>query len=266
MQPDVCRHRRISGQIGLAAVLLMTVLLLLALSVSTQVASTVMEETNRLESTQVLNQAESQVDAAQGLGNQTAGNITTTAAVNTDNPSINQKKGAVVWLKKGDNIKIDFPSSGDNTLYWDYNDGSNSNKATACSSSRLMLTNIYNNGNNSKSYIITSLGCNSGNQKSADRTMCTAQGVSAGTCFFPFVNKIDLRGGGMSLESGEIIITALGDSTYVYMNNIATRVRAAAKNTNDNQIRVVEQTETAPAAPVVFNYSLFVGGGKITNQ
>ena len=63
-----------------------------------------------------------------------------------------------------------------------------------------------------------------------------------------------------------MIITALKHDTYIYMNGIADRIRAVAGNELGNQVRVIEQTETEPAAPVMLNYSVFVGGGKITTQ
>ena len=258
MRLEVSSTMRPDAQVGIAAVLMMAILLVVALGVSQRVVLTARQETQRQESTQALNQAESSAVAAGGLDGTdgvTGGIDVAVATKDSD------RKGAVIYLDKGKTIKIPFDKSDTNIIYWHYNPDA----SAASSNAQLMLTNIYMDGTTkkSKSRIIVPhdySGTYGGSTNKSKATLVPASERDSR----PYSNKFNINGI-TGFNNGEIIITALKDSTHIYMSNLAKRTRSAAQNLNGTEVRVVEQSETDAAAPVVFNYSLFVGAGSITD-
>ncbi len=236
------------AQIGIAAVLLTTVLLAIGVSVTTRVSDQVSQETQRSESQQALESAIGQADIASNIQTETteqtidtptlADNIVATRKDNTTD-------GQSIYLNAGETVEINLNGTTMKDIFWERGDN-------ACNSALLLG---HYNGNTVNYYPIRGNGC------SATGTLVGYDEASAGTNGFKnkFINT--------AINGGTLRIKVLFKGTYLQMEGLISTTRAAASNEGGNEVRVVEQYQTTNnAAPSIMDFALFAGGGSITKQ
>ncbi len=235
-----------SAQIGIAAVLLTTVLLAIGVSVTTRVSDQVSQETQRSESQQALESAIGQADIASNLASPTTNTTITTPTQNNTvaTKQDNTTDGQSIYLNAGETVEIKLDGTMKD-IFWEI--GNN-----ACNAALLLG---HYNGNTVNYYPIRGKGC------PATGTLVGYDEASTGTNGFKnrFINT--------AINSGTLRIKVLFQGTYLKMDGLISTTRAAASNEGGNEVRVVEQYQTTDnAAPSIMDFALFAGGGSITKQ
>ncbi|MBQ6154639.1 hypothetical protein IJJ27_02260 [bacterium] len=248
------KNQKFSAQIGVTAVLLTIVLLGIGVSVTTRIVRQVGEETARTESTQAFNRAESNATTQDNLsGVQGSGNIKTQSFSQT-----NPTGGDHIYLQAGQTAEAPASAVNGKTIYWEYSDSADNNKCDPKASQKApALLIIHDSSKSGKSiayyYPIRPWYCeNTSNYSGYEKG-------GKGSSGYQNAYKINLTD-----TTGIVRVKALYANTYVQLQGLVSRTRSAASNEGGNEVRVVEQTQTEPAAPHIFDYSIFVANGNIS--
>lgn len=235
-----------SGQIGITAVLLTTLLLAVGVSVSNRVSKQIQNSTSRQESSALLNEAESVADIVSGG---TTGVSETDTLQYITNATGDNKS---VYLSEGESVEANL-SGALPTIYWELGDP---NAACDRSSSPAILLSHFKSDGTVDYYLLTGYNCTDGN-----RNGYTAASASNGDPYRNVLNTGTLT----NVSGGTIRLKALYNNTYLMMDGLVTAARVAASNDAGNEVRIVEQQRTTtPAAPSVMDYAVFAGDGAIT--
>jgi len=249
MKNDVQSHK-LTAQIGVTAVLLTTVLLAIGVSVTSRVVQQVAQDTQRSESTQVLNQAERAASTGQnGAHNysDTASSINTNATSKQDSYTGNQSR---IYVEAGDTLQANASDVRGKTLRWEETvDG-------ACNTSnpRPAVMVIHDDGTTAEYRIVAPTSCAGTSQYSGYESSLGASSGYQSSWTIP------------NWASGIVRIKVLYKNAYVNLDGLIQTIRGAAESQSGNEVRVVEQNQTTPAAPHIFDYAIFVANGSITQS
>jgi hypothetical protein len=251
------------AQIGVIAVLLTAVLLVVGISVTTRVANQVAQETSRMESNQLLNQAESLIDAPDEL----EGELPNTMKSQTmDASSAND----TIYLQPGEAIEISLwqtKQSGTEpanaVVRWGFAEDAEQDSYDLCKSeAALLLTYVEASGNNY--YLpIAPTGCSNIRngyteaESSSDRRYISEFTLSAWPATMPSFSEGD------SSKSNILRIRALYAGTYVNFPGLTMTLRTAAANEVGSEARVEEQNQTSAAAPFINDFAIFSGNSEV---
>lgn len=221
------------AQIGVIAVVLTTILLAIGVSVSTRITQEAVQNAERTESTQTFNVAEGGVETG-GTGTD---NVDVVSNIVGDN---------AIYLSAGESVEIKLDGTMPD-IFWNLN--------TICSTSNkgpALLISYYPDNTTVQYYPISGFGadCNrDGYLSSVD--------PGSGSVYKNKYSNADITG-------GRIRIKALFTSTHIQMAGLVDTTRSAAQDElSGEQVRVVEQRQTDPAAPSVMDYALFAGTGNL---
>ena len=258
------------AQIGVTAVLLTTVLLAIGITVTSRVVNQVNQDTQRTESGQAYNIAESTVDSkVESAPAPGADGVLTTSKFSTS------RGKSVIYLEAGESVEVRFAGSApgdtdrnsdvrDQVVYWEDAGSGNTNCITDGSGNYIrpaLLLSWYPEGGGVQYMPVAARGCPVTGASKNLTGYVGADDDAPGGEFSSFLNSYkitDFSG------KGTLRIKALYAGTYVSMDKLTRITRAAASNTGSNAVRVSEQNETDPTAPSVFDYGIFVANGSIT--
>ena len=247
MQKNTHLH---SGQIGIIAVILTTVLLVIGISVAARVTQQSAQNVQRTESTQALNQAEG------GLEEKSDETTITSTIVGDDSILLSQGETVEIlideevnnlnldlkWQKIGTNGDLCTNSDHDNTpalliaRYHTISDGTNQSTSVD-----YYPVQAYN--------------------RSAE-TGYTASEQSSDPEYNSLITAAKLAG--TQFQSGDTVrVKALVCNVTISMPGLVTITRSVSQDNSGQQVRVIEQRQTKPAAPSIMDYALFAGNGDL---
>ena len=258
------RHR--PAQIGITTVLLSIIMLYIGVSVSARILRQVQLETARTESAQRFNRAEMLI--AQETNN---GDLSQKTQGNDDDNESVQKllpQDDILYVKKGETISIRL--CGDNTS----NTLGASGGSTGCTGTNCKLQTIYYGSNSPTStqlLIRRIYKDSSGVTKSQQQYFANCPNLQPPSSLHlkRFYCGIDRGWQNLTFkwknncsdsDVETAIIMVLGDDTYIGMKGLARHYRSASRNPMGNEVRVIEQAETDPSAPGMFQFGILVNG------
>ena len=248
------RHR--PAQIGITTVLLSIIMLYIGVSVSARILRQVQLETARTESAQRFNRAEMLI--AQEINN---GNLSQKEQGIDGNESVQQldPQDDILYVKKGETISIKLCGNknilSSNKLKRIYYQ--TQNYASASTKTQLLIRRIYKDAGITKSQQQYINNCyNQSTSLYNNRFYCYINPGSAS-------NQLQLNFNWRTTcddNAETVVIMVLGADTYLGMEGLARHYRSASRNPMGNEVRVIEQAETDPSAPGMFQFGILVNG------
>lgn len=252
------RHQ--SGQVGVAILLTMTVLLTMGLSIASRSTEDLFLSEQQSESARVFNAAEAGVEDALAAnfdfeGQSRTGSVTTITDTTVDY-SVTKQNVLETRLFEGVTVKVDVDDSGAGTglttnsnilLQW--------SKESDCATqdpASLIVSVFYNDAGTVRARYYAYGAC--------DHSDGFTLGTSSSDGYFRQVN--------MPLLAGDLFvrIKTVYNDTHIRVSGVgwtlpvqAYNIRSEAKNVLGNETRAVEVNKTLDAAPSVMDYALFSG-------
>ncbi len=230
------KNRRIhQAQIGAIAVILTTILLAIGVAISTRITREAAQEAERRESSKAFNLAEGGLETGSG-----ANPLLSVSSITGDN---------TIQLGAGETVELALGTSKLPQIDWNINVNCN-DPGVDGKHPALIISHYKNNELLSYEYV-------TGNGTSCDREGYVNSEVGTS----PYKNKYENLG----IEGGIVRIKALFSGTHLRIAGLTSITRSAAKDDfTGEQVRVVEQRQTEPAAPSVLDYALFAGEGNLS--
>ncbi len=241
------------AQIGIIAVVLTSILLVIGIAVASRVTKDTAQNTQRTESGQALNTAESNLE--------TAGNT----SGDSNNPTTQVIGESSIRLSAGESVETSLPDvKGDINLYWQ----GTTNDATCLSKDNKKLNPA----------LLLSVYCTTPeNITSVDYFLYKGVNVSdlgegyiastAATDKPGYDSKIINIGNGTGVcaagDTRTLRIKMLFCSSNLDMAGLVKTTRSISEDESGTQVRVIEQRETDPGAPSIMDFAVFSGSGNL---
>jgi Tfp pilus assembly protein PilX len=254
------KYRNQSGQVGVAILLTMTVLLTMGLSVASRSTEDLFLSEQQSESARVFNAAEAGIEDALSSsfdfeGNTSEGTIATISDTSVDY-SVTKQNVLETRLFEGVSVKVDVDDSGVGTgLTSDNNIIIEWSKETDCvgqDPASLIVSVFYDDAGTTRARYYAYGACS----RSDGFTLASD---SAGNYYKDFT--LPLLTGDLFVRIKTVYndthIRVAGDGWTLPVQ--AYNIRSEAKNDLGNETRAVEVNKTLDAAPAIMDYALFSG-------
>ena len=246
-------NARQPAQIGITTVLLSIIMLYIGVSVSARILRQVQLETARTESTQSFNQAEALI--AQEINN---GADKDSSAYTDSSVKILDPDDDILYVKKGETISVKLCGEDRlNTIIGNKLPSIyfQSQTYSGVPTTQLLIRKIYKDSGITKS------------QQQYVNNCPTSYPTPKNGRFYceipPGRQTLEFNWGSTKCDRDSdqtVIIMVLGADTYIGMKGLARHYRSASYNSMGNEVRVIEQAETDPSAPGMFQFGVLVNG------
>lgn len=241
-----------SGQIGIIAVILTTVLLVIGISVAARVTQQSAQNLQRTESTQALNKAEG------GLEEQSSETTTPVTTITGDDS---------ILLSQGETVEVLIDDNNQNLdLFWQKigTNGDTCSNSTHNNTPALLIAYYHpvTDASNNQSTAVDYYPVQAYNNTTENGYVNSQPGNSVYNSYI--TAKTLLGDPNKTFQNGDSVrIKALFCNVTISMPGLVTVTRSVSRDNSGSQVRVVEQRQTQPAAPSIMDYALFAGNGDL---